>query len=78
MTTEYIVWIQIEECEMDEDDYDTIATVGEPRQAGRFKTERLAHEHVEHLLDRDAVEPVRQSRCPQERRCESRRMARGN
>ena len=51
MTTEYVVWIQIEECETDEDDYDTIETVGEPRQAGRFRTERLAREHVEYFLD---------------------------
>jgi len=51
MTTEYIVWIQIEECEMDEDDCDTIAAIGEPRQAGHFKTEGLAREHVEYLLD---------------------------
>jgi len=52
MTTEYVVWIQVEECEWDGDDYDTITTVGEPRQAGRFETERLACEHVEELLDR--------------------------
>ena len=51
MTIKYIVWIQIEECEMDGDHYDTIATVGEPRQVGRFRTEQLAYEQVEYLLD---------------------------
>ena len=55
MTIEYIVWIQIEECEMDGDDYDTIATVDEPRQAGRFMTEQLAYKHVEYLLDQANV-----------------------
>ena len=50
MTTEYVVWIHIEECEGEEDDYDRIESVGEPRQAGRFRTERLAYEHVEDLL----------------------------
>ena len=58
MTTEYIVWIQIEECELDGEDYDRIVTVGEPRQAGRFETERLACEYVEDLLGRaDAATP---------------------
>ena len=54
MTTEYIVWIQIEECEMDGDDCDTITNMGEPRQAGHFKTELLAYEHVQSLLDQTA------------------------
>ena len=51
MTTEYVVRIQIEECEVDGDDYYPITTVGESRQAGRFSSEKLAYDHVEYLLD---------------------------
>ena len=51
MATEYIVWIAIEQCEADGDDYDRIENVGEPRQAGRFRTERQARRHVEYLLE---------------------------
>ena len=51
MATEYIVWIQIEQCKVDANDCDCIESVGEPRQAGRFRTERMAFEHVEHLLE---------------------------
>jgi hypothetical protein len=51
MATEYIVWIHIEQCEVNGDDYDQIETIGEPRQAGRFRTERLAYDHVEYLLE---------------------------
>lgn len=51
MSTEYVVWIFIEECEVDGEDCDGIAEVGEPRQAGRFQSERSAYEHVERLLE---------------------------
>ena len=51
MATEYIVWIHIEQCEVDGDDYDRIESLGEPRQAGCFRTERLAFEHVDYLLE---------------------------
>jgi len=50
MATEYIVWICIEQCEVDGDDFDRIESVSEPRQAGRFKTECSASEHVDYLL----------------------------
>lgn len=52
MTTQYIVWVSIEKCEGDQDDYDRIETVGEPRQAGCFRTEQSAYRHVECLLRR--------------------------
>jgi len=51
MATEYIVWILIEQCEVDGDNCDCIESVGEPRQAGRFRTERLAFEHVDYLIE---------------------------
>ena len=34
MATEYIVWIAIEQCETDGDDFDPIESVGEPRPSG--------------------------------------------
>ena len=51
MRTEYVVWIHIEQCEADGDDYDRIETIGEPRQAGCFRSERRASERVEYLLE---------------------------
>jgi len=59
MTTEYIVWISIEQCEMNGDDCDQIEAVGEPRQAGRFSTERLASRHVEYLLEQAHARKIR-------------------
>jgi len=50
MTKEYVVWISVEECEVNGDEYDVVESVGEPRQAGCFETERLAFEQVERLL----------------------------
>ena len=51
MATKYVVWIQIEQCEVDGDDCDTIESVGEPRQAGCFQTEQNASELVDYLLE---------------------------
>ena len=50
MRKEYVLWISVEECEVDGDDYGCIESVGEPRQAGCFETERMAFEQVERLL----------------------------
>jgi len=50
MGTEYVVWISVEECEVDGDEYDVVESVGEPRRAGSFETARLAFEQVERLL----------------------------
>jgi len=50
MTTQYIVWISIEKCEVDGDDCYGIETVGEPRQAGCYRTEQSAYRHIESLL----------------------------
>jgi hypothetical protein len=49
---EYVVtWV----IELDGDEYDVLTTVGEPREAGRFKTSELSHEHVEYLLGQAKV-----------------------
>ncbi len=50
MTTQYILWISIEKCEVDGDDCYKIETVGEPRQAGCYRTEQSAYRHLESLL----------------------------
>ena len=52
MTTRYVVWISIEKCEVEDGDYDAIESVGEPRQAGSFRSEQAAYKHVESLLAR--------------------------
>ena len=52
MTTRYVVWISIEKCEVEDGDYDAIESVGEPRQAGCFRSEEAAYKHVERLLKR--------------------------
>ena len=51
MKTQYVVWICIEKCKTDGDYYDQIESIGEPRQAGCFRSERLAYKHVECLLE---------------------------
>ncbi len=55
MKRRYIVWIRVEECEVEGEDYSTIAAVGEARQAGCFGTERSACEHVDYLLEQTAL-----------------------
>ncbi len=55
MKKRYIVWLQIEECEVDGEDYSTIAAMGESRQAGCFGTECSACEQMDYLLDQAAL-----------------------
>ena len=65
MRTEYVVWISIEQCETDcaGDDYDRIETVGEPRQAGCFRSERQASVCVEYLLEQAEAAPKTRQNC---------------
>jgi hypothetical protein len=50
MATRYVVWISIEKCEVEDGDYGAIENVGEPRQAGSFRSEQAAYKHVERPL----------------------------
>ena len=52
MTTRYVIWISIEKCEVEDGDYGAIESIGEPRQAGSFRSEPAAYKRVECLLKR--------------------------